>query len=334
MDITWRLLDADKRTFAAELDGFVPPKVYDVHAHMYRADFWADPPPQVLVGPRNITLEVYREQMGWILPGRELHALMFPYPFPSDSADDLSRANAWTAEQVHKDPLSRGQLLVRPTDDPDWVRQQVNHLGLRGLKPFCFYADVDNTWEAEIPDYLPEALVAVAGEEEWSITLHLMRSRGVADPSNQYWIRRYCENYPGMQLILDHCARGFNPHHVLEGLPALADLGNLWVDTSGVCNALSVQAVLGIVGPRRILYGSDFYVSHIRGTNFSVGDSFLWIDEDTPLAAPVYAGDFTLPLVGIENLRAVKAAFEQMRLSDTQIEDYFWGNAARLLSLS
>ena len=53
------------------------------------------------------------------------------------------------------------------------------------------------------------------------ITLHMVKARAVADPSNQHWIRHYCETYPDMQLILAHTARGFNPYHTIEGLAAL-----------------------------------------------------------------------------------------------------------------
>ena len=111
------------------------------------------------------------------------------------------------------------------------MRQEVRRLGLAGLKPFSTYAQIENFWQAEIPDYLPEPIMAVADEEGWTITLHMVRQRGVADPPNQHWIRHYCEKYPRAHLILDHCARGFNPYQVVEGLGALKGLDNLWINT-------------------------------------------------------------------------------------------------------
>lgn len=333
MSVTWQLTEQDREVFARELDGFVPERVYDAHAHLYRAEFWPEPPPHIQAGPPDITLEVYRDQMAWILPGREVHGLHFPFPFLAGPAPDLAPANEWVAAQVARDGLARGQFMVRACDDPEWVRQEVRRLGLRGLKPFSFYSLSGGHYQAELPDYLPEPIAAVADEESWSVTLHLVRSRGVADASNQRWIRHYCETYPNMQLILDHCARGFNPYHVLEGLPALAGLGNLWIDTSAVCNALAVEAALAVVGPKRLLFGSDYHVSHMRGTNMPVGDTFLWVDEMTPIHAPAYAERFELPLVGLENLRAVKAAFRSTGLTDSQVEDYFWNNAAGLLGV-
>ncbi|MDP7637609.1 MAG: hypothetical protein QF577_08690, partial [Phycisphaerae bacterium] len=106
-------------------------------------------------------------------------------------------------------------------DDPEWVRQEVKRLGLHGFKCYHLFAATSPTWEADIPAYLPEPLVKVADDEGWGITLHLVKARAVADPSNIQWIRRYCENYPNMTLILAHSARGFQPAHNLEGLPQL-----------------------------------------------------------------------------------------------------------------
>lgn len=330
MPVTWCSTEQDLEFFAREVDGFVPERVFDAHAHLYRACFWPDPPAHVRAGPPDVTLEVYREHMGWIMPGREVHGLHLPYPYLAGAAPDLSAANRWVSEQITEDPLARGAFMVKAADDPEWVREQVRQLGLSGLKPFCFYGTESDHYQAHIPDFLPEPIVAVADQEGWTITLHLVRPRGIADPSNQHWVRTYCERYPNMRLILDHCARGFNPYHVLEGLPALAGLDNLWIDTSAVCDPLAVQAALSVVGPKRLLYASDFYVSHIRGTNLPLGDTFLWLDEDTPLDAPGYAGSWQLPLIGLENLRAAKAAFWAAGCGDSVIEDYFWNNAAAL----
>lgn len=176
--------------------------------------------------------------------------------------------------------------------------------------------------------------MAVAAAEEWVVTLHLVRPRGIADPVNQHWVRCYCQRYPRAQLVLAHCARGFNPYHVLEGLPAVADLPNLWLDTSAVSSPMGILAALQIMGSRRVLYGSDFCVSQMRATVVSVADTFLWLDEEHAPEAPAYASGFALPLVGVENLRAVRAAARVAKLRDSDIEALFWGNATRLLGLA
>lgn len=334
MKPTWTLQPQDLATFHRDLDRFIPPRVFDAHTHLYRAAFWGDsPPPHVQVGPPDLTLQAYRDHMQWILPGRELHALHMAFPGRNLSADAVSQANQWVADQVAADPLARAHFMITPDLDPDFVREQARRLGMCGLKPYAAFAAREDWLQSELPEYLPEPLVRVAHEEQWSITLHIVRSRGVADPSNQHWIRHYCQSYPDMQLILDHCARGFNPYHLLEGLPALADLPNLWLDTSAVTTATAFQVALDTFGPDRLMYGSDFYISHLRGTNFPLGDTFIWQDETDGFKPPAYAERFDLPLLGTENLRAAIAAFRLAHLTDSQMENFFWGNAARLLGV-
>ena len=328
---TWEVRDEDAEFFSRELQSFVPDRVYDAHAHLWRASDWEGrAPAEVMAMPPEVTIEVYKECMAWILPGREVHGLHFPFPaiFPNNPAP----CNEWVSREIKKYPLARGQFYVRPSDDPDWVRSEVKRLGLRGLKPFAGFAGRPDKEMSEIPEFFPAPLARVAHEEGWSVTLHMMRPRSLADPSNQHWIRTYCEKYPNMVLILDHCARGFNPYHALAGLERLGGLPNLYADLSLPSAALSVMACIRFLGVEHVLYASDFYCSHLRGVNLPVGDSFLWLLEDSPEWPNVAYGGKPV-LQGLENLRAIKAACAMLNLSDRDIEAVFWNNAARVLRL-
>jgi glutamate-1-semialdehyde 2,1-aminomutase len=169
----------------------------------------------------------------------------------------------------------------------------------------------------------------VAHELGLTVTLHIVRSRALADASNQEALRRYALNYPHAQLILAHAARGFNPHDTLQGIHALRDLPNVWFDTSAITDAGALEAILRVFGHRRLLYGSDFPVSHLRGRCVALGDSFLWLSpENTRLDAAYAEVQFTL--VGLEALRTLKVAAFATGLSDEAIEDVFFDNAARL----
>ena len=98
----------------------------------------------------------------------------------------------------------------------------------------------------------------VPHEEGLTITLHIVRPRAMADPSNQEVIRRYAERYPNARLILAHAARGFNPHHTISGISALQGLTNVWFDTAAVTECGAFEAIVRTLGVRRLLYGSDF----------------------------------------------------------------------------
>lgn len=327
---TWELRDEDCELFHRELEAFTPGHVYDVHAHLYQTRFWDQPDPQIAAGPAEVSLDVWHEQMEWLFPGRDIHGVHLPLAF----VPDTKPGNQWVAQQIRQDPRARGHFLVRPTDEPEWVRQEVKRLGLHGLKPFSSYARVADIWEAEIPDYLPESIAAIAHQEGWTVTLHIVRPSGIADASNQHWIRHYCRSYPGMNIILDHCARGFNPYQVIDGLCSLKGLDNLWIDTSAVTSSLAVEAALRILGPARVMYGSDYCISHFRATTAPAGDDFVWLSEDNAVWQATTRGrPVNAPLVGMENLRAIKAACWVLGLSDSQIEDFFWGNATHLFGV-
>ena len=342
---TWEYRPEDNEFFYRELESFVPDRIYDAHCHLhelshmhyvegsrypskYRSFSKGGYYALMEAGPHSITLEEYRRQVDWLHPGREVHSLCMPYV----PVADPPAANHWVSRQIAKDPLCRGHFVLMPDDDPEWVRQECRRLNLCGLKPYHMFLPHQDTMEAEIPEYLPEKFLSVANEEGWSITLHMVRSRAIADPSNQRWIRRYCENYPNVNIILDHTARAFNPGHNVEGLAAMRGLDNLWYVSSLYCEPLAREAVIRIIGPEKLIYGSDFFCSHDRGRSLGVNDGFLFINEMTDVWKTVI-GNARPVLMGLEHLRALKYACWSQGLTDSQVEDIFYNTAARLLGV-
>ena len=233
--------------------------------------------------------------------------------------------------------------------DAETILDDVRRLGMTGLK--CYhtmaplnprlgtpesgagsYTAGDPTWTAPIEAYLPEEHVAAANTLGLTITLHMVRDRALADPVNQAAIRRYCESYPNMRLILAHAARGFNPWHTIEGIESLRGLDNVWFDTSAVTEAGAFEAIVETMGHEKLMYGTDFHVSHTRGRCIAIGDSFHWL----------YADDMDLEekhislqpvLIGLESLRSIRLACDRLKLSERQVDDIFYGNAAALLDI-
>ncbi|HCL26803.1 MAG TPA: hypothetical protein DIC52_00005 [Candidatus Latescibacteria bacterium] len=320
--------NVDHEFFHRELDAFLPDRIYDAHAHMWKRD-WAS----FTLGAdiQNVGIAEYDRAIAEIHGDRPTETLFLSFATP-DHLDLIDEANAWTADQIKGRPACRGHFFITPQQDPEWVRDEVKRLGLHGLKCYHTFADCSPTWEASIPDYLPEPFVAVANDEGWTITLHMVKSRAIADPDNLHWIQKYCRSYPDMQLILAHSARGFQPAHNLEGLGKLAGIDNLWFDTSANCEPIAHQAILRLIGPDRLMYGSDLPVSHARGRSLGASDSFIWLYEETPVWGEKHIRIEPV-MVGLEHLRSVKWACWSERLTDQQVEDLFWNNAARLFRL-
>ena len=62
-------------------------------------------------------------------------------------------------------------------------------------------------------------------------------------------------------------------------------------------------------------------------------DSFLWLYEESPVWKEKH-NTIKPVLIGLESLRAIKWACWSERLSDSQVEDIFWNNAAKLLKVT
>jgi glutamate-1-semialdehyde 2,1-aminomutase len=331
----WTYTDADREFVARYVEPYLPDKIFDAHAHLFCHNHYAPGSlPDHLHGtPAEIGLAVYRQQMEWLHPnGRTVGGLFFGLAFQGDRKgnDDFIAAEVKAGRVDGFNAL--GQMLIAPEMDAEAVRATVRRQGFVGLKPYHLMAKTAGpTFLAPIEEYLSEDYVRIAHEEGLSITLHMVLDRAMADPRNQATIRRYCEQYPNMRMILAHAARGFNPWHTIEGIGSLAGLKNVWCDTSAVTEAGAFEAIVETLGHDRLLYGTDFYVSQMRGRCIAIGDSFHWLYAEEMGLAEKHA---TLQpvLIGLESLRSLILALHRLKLNERQIEDVFYHNAARLFS--
>jgi predicted TIM-barrel fold metal-dependent hydrolase len=323
----WYVADCDREFFARELDSFLPTRVFDAHCHLYRCgDFHAAAPALAASGPDLVDWPCFLRHMEAITPGRAYSALAFPFPA---RGLDFTGANRFLSEQLGAHPELRGAMIVEPSMDPDFVRESVRLGGFAGLKCYHLFAGTNPTFEAPVEAYLPEEHVRVAHDLGLTITLHMVRARALADPVNQESISRLGRKYPDARWILAHAARGFNPHHTIEGIHTMKGLGNVWCDTSAVTEAGAFEAVVRELGVERLLYGADFPVTHLRGRCVAIGDSFLWLTADNTEFGAAHAAVQPV-LVQLESLRALKLACWNLGLSDTDVEKIFSANAESL----
>lgn len=334
----FRVTPQDVELFRRELSSFVPPDVFDAHAHLYDLDHVTnhldlDASTRRLLLKESATnagigyelfLQQQRAWMGDRAPGGGLF-----FPFPSPKALDTAAANRFLLEELKCRPLSRGLMMIRPHDDPAEIEAQIKNDGWSGFKVYHVFADRPDTPHASIGEFLPDWAWEIAHQHELVIMLHIMRERSLADADNQQYINCYCRKYSGAKLVLAHAARGFCAHHTIEGIGAIAGLGNVYFDSSAICEAPALEAVLQTFGPTRLMYGSDFPISEAHGRAISVGDGFHWIydwnHDEWPQGEPT--------LIGIESLLALKRACRSQNLNDSDIDLIFKDNARELLGL-
>ncbi|MCX5759435.1 MAG: amidohydrolase family protein, partial [Candidatus Hydrogenedentes bacterium] len=281
-------------------------------------------------GPDTVDVDVWRTYLGKESGHQRLAGGLFvPYPVKKG---DVDAGNDFLLGQVDRIEMGRGLIVVTPDSDRAKTESYFRNSRIIGFKPYHVFAHRDQTFDAALDEYLPEWVWEMADAHGAVILLHLVRQAALSDPGNQRAILKFCAKYPNANLLLAHAGRGFHAPNTIRALPVLKGLNNVYFDSAAVCEPDALMAIVKTLGPRRLLWGSDFPVSQQRGKCVTVGDAFSWIcprridvDPDAPVCHPT--------LVGLESLRAVGLMAELMDLSKQDLDDIFFNNALRLLRI-
>lgn len=336
-----KIRDYEKELFLNELESLVPGKIFDSHIHIYKRSNFNNNLPET-IPDEDIGIARYRDYIKEILPNREIDGLFFGWPLTGTmSGDNIFSvnediSNSFVSMEVNNYPNCRGLMLVTPDMDPEYIRQEIKKLKLIGLKCYYTHSGLKNYFSSDINNFLPEKQVKIADEEGLFITLHIPENKTLSDPGTQEIIIKYCKKYTNMKLILAHSGMGFNPYHLFKGISAIKKLSNVWFDSSAVSEAGSFEIIIREMGHKRLLYGSDFPVSHLRTRCVPLGDGIVWLYEKDILEDFKESFFYSNPrslMSGLECLRALKLAFFNLKLNDSQIEDIFSNNARGLFNI-
>jgi glutamate-1-semialdehyde 2,1-aminomutase len=326
----WSFTEYDAK-LAGELQRRLPAKVFDFHAHIYRVeDMKVTPPNFVLDGPAVAPIAAWRKHIGrQVGEGRLSGGLFMPNVSPTC---DIAKSNEFVFEQLKANPNSRGLLLVTPKTPQADVKAWLDRPGIVGFKPYYMFSTETPVAESSIEGYAPDWMWRMADQHGLIMTIHLVRKGALSDPGNQSYLRQQCSKYPRAKIVLAHCGRAFHAPNTLKGLKGLkgiAGLQNVWFDTAAICESGSIVAVIKAFGVKKLLWGTDFSISEIRGKAITIGDNFFWLSPDVPGWKEIAPCNPTL--IGLESLRAVCEAADTLDLKDSDISDIFFGNAMSLL---
>ena len=324
----WTFNELDKK-IAREIADFLPEKIFDSHAHIWRVADWNSPLSGAFTDvPEEVTVDIWQKHVvKQVGKSRLVGGLFLGLPMC-----DINRMNDFLLEHLKGKPKSRGLICIAPDYPQEKVIGYIENSSIAGFKPYHTFSNDKNTFQSSIASYLPEWVWELANAHGLIITLHLVKDLALADPENQRQIREMCLKYPNAKLVLAHAARGFHTPNTVRGISSLRGLENVWFDTAAVCESAEITAILHEFGPSRLLWGSDFCVSEIRGKCVSVGDGFVWLDQDSvnwnklsPACSPA--------LVGLESLLELKEAADNFCLNEDDLKNIFCDNAHRLLGM-
>ncbi len=321
MDFSYN--DFDREFWEDNLSGFVPEKLYDIHAHLWTLEGQDQLPAEKSSIHPEIDFDGLREWGCKLFPEREVHFLILGTPLPGM---DVENHNSWLAEQVKSDPDSVGGMLITPGTTQEELEYGFGKLGFDAVKPYRLFAkDPKN---ADITDFLPESLLEVINSHGKAVMLHLSKPEGADNQKNLDDLRYFTRKYPEIKWILAHCARAFNPLFLEKSIHNLKYIPNLWYGTSAVNNLYSHYLLLKHECINRIMFGSDNVLAGCsRGKYISYARAWQYYRGQENLEHC----DSRATLVIYEQLLQQKRAAEMLELSSSDIDKLFFENAQNLI---
>lgn len=337
------LTDLDREFWARHLESFVPERVIDAHVHIadpsheietltdeQKRSYW------VLEVAKMQTAETAQRCIELLYPGREVSCIGFGNP---TLGWDIEAGNRYVSVEVSRRGW-KGLALVRPT----WAAGQIEWLldqpGIIGVKPYYSLIGYDRTGrdryiETSIFDFLPHHQLEVLDERGAWLTLHVPHGARLPHPDNIREVREIRRRYRRIRLVIAHLGRCYTLPQAQAALPQLADDPDLYFDNSAVMNPDVHHLALKIIGPKRILYGTDNPVFYMRGRQTWTDQSYAFhtshaFSFNTLREPPEVEAGYTLTMY--EALHAIRQAFERLGMGRTEAELIFHDNARRLIA--
>jgi uncharacterized protein len=225
--------------------------------------------------------------------------------------------------------------VVRPYESPEALADKLRQGGFLGLKPYMGLAShIADVNDVRIDDYFPPAHQQLAHELGLIVMLHIPGLERLRDRNTHADLRRISRTYPNIKLCIAHIGRAYTVSFGKPGLEALQDVEGLYYDFSANLNEEVIELALRLVGPDRILYGSDLPILLMRGVREYDGDRYInFTDADYPWntnrKSPEVEAGYTLYIY--EQLLSFKRAAQRVGLSPEQVARVMYGNAHDLV---
>lgn len=329
----------DLPLFRAELDDFLPDTVHDFHVHVNLAQYCPEPSEETKrtnwpsAIPRHFPAEHMMDIQRKLFPERKTRSLAFASPSPDNN---LMALNSYLSRAAAQSPEMDALYVARPYESPESVAEKLKQGGFLGLKPYMGLAShIADVNDVRIDDYFPPAHQQLAHELGLIVMLHIPGLERLRDPITHADLRRISGTYPNMKLCIAHIGRAYTVSYGQPGLEALQDIEGLYYDFSANPNEDVIELALRMVGPDRLLYGSDLPILLMRGVREYDGDRYInFTDADYPWntnrkPAEVEA-NYTFYVY--EQLLSFKRAALKVGLSSEQVARVMHGNADDLVA--
>jgi len=330
----------DRDVYENELKDFLPETFIDLHTHIWKNTFT----PQ---GDSNggatwthlVADEMTSEDL--IDAYRQLFPANHVIPLVFGGVDhSVSECNDYVREEARK----YGFPTLLRTDysmTPDQLETEVKKNGCLGLKPYLTNCPpYVPPKELRIFDFLPHEHLEVADKNGWIVMLHIARDKRLRDPMNVAHLMEIEKKYPNVKLVVAHIGRAYSKQDIGDAFEVLRHTENMMFDfTANLCDD-AIRACIEAVGTKRLMFGSDLPISIMR--MYRITDETGFYKNVVPRglygdvsgdAHMMESDEKNITLMIYEQLRAFKRVANEMRLTDTQIEEIMYLNSKKLLQI-
>ena len=335
--------DVDRRFYRDRLNGFLPERLIDVHAHVWLKRFRkAAPTGRAVTWPLRVAeqgpIEELFETYRLLFPDKSVTPVIFSLVESHD--DDFEGANRYVRQSAdtHGCP---SLVFASPRWSAEEFERQIAEGGSIGAKVYLTLATADiETNQIGIFDFLPHHQLEVLDRHGWIVMLHIPRPGRLRDPSNLAEMLEIEQRYPNARVIIAHAGRAYCPEDVGDAFTVLSQTERMLFDISANTNAAVFEQLIRTVGPRRILFGSDLPITRMRmrricedGTYVNLVPKGLYgdVSGDKHMREVEGKQADSLSFFLYEEIDAFRRAAQAVGLTSQDIEDVFHGNAVRLI---
>ena len=341
--VSLEIKQIDRIFYESNLKSFLPDKIVDFHTHVWQSEFNIDiNHSRIATWPERVASENPIEDLlatyKLLFPDKTVTPLIFAMP-----DTDIERGNKYIS-QCSKTMNIPSLLLSKPQWTAEYFEQKMLNGNFIGAKVYLSYAnDYIPTSEIRIFDYLPPHQLEILDQLKKIVILHIPREKRLRDPVNLAQMLEIEKHFPNIKLVIAHVGRAYCREDVGDAFNVLAGTQNMMFDISANTNSWIFDKLIKAVGSKRIIFGSDLPITRMRMRRITKGDTYVNlvpkglygnISNEKNLWEVTGAEAENLSFFLYEEIEAFRQAAIATCLSESEIEDIFWGNAQKLFSES
>lgn len=336
--------EVDKAFFENNLKEFLPDRILDVHTHVWLDRFRiqdANAPVRAVTWPslvaKDNSVEDLFETNRLMFPGKQVTPLLFSQV---SLEYDIEAGNEYVRDCAEKYGLP-SLRVTKPGLSASEFEEGIEKGGFLGCKVYLNFSDIRiPEKEIRIYDFLPPHHLEVLNKRGWAAMLHIPRDGRLKDPVNLMQMLEIEKKYPNLKLIIAHVGRAYCPEDLGNALEILAETKNMVFDISANTNETVFRELIKAVGPKRILFGSDFPILRMRmrrichnGHYINLVPKGLYGDVSGDKNMREVEGEEAeaLTFFMYEEIDAFRRASLAEGLNKKDIEDVFYNNASAII---